>query len=76
MRVFYDPESDTLVLWDGTAAIYGMEIAKGLTLNTDEGGVPHMVSIDGAAAMFRDVFNKATRLRDVPTSQLLHPESE
>ena len=48
LKVFYDPETDTLSLWNGRPACEGEEVGEGLTADFDEAGEVVGITLDGA----------------------------
>ena len=51
LKVFYDPETDTLSLWNGRPACEGGEVGEGLTADYDADGDVVGVTLDGAAKL-------------------------
>ena len=51
LRVFYDPETDTLSLWNGLPACDGGEVGEGLTADYDADGDVVGITLDGAAKL-------------------------
>ncbi len=51
LRVFYDPETDTLSLWNGLPACEGAEVGEGLTADYDADGDVVGITLDGAAKL-------------------------
>ncbi len=76
LLVSYDPETNTLDLSDGKSASYGVIIADGLTVFTDDGDIPHRVTIDSAADLLRDILVGKVAVSDHPAGQPLPSESE
>ena len=52
LKVYYDPETDTLSLWNGRAACEGEEIGEGLTADYDDAGDVVGITLDGASKLF------------------------
>ena len=48
LKVFYDPETDTLSLWNGRSACEGEEVGEGLTVDYDAEGEVVGITLDGA----------------------------
>ena len=53
LRVFYDPETDTLSLWNGLPACEGGEVGEGLTADYDADGDVVGITLDGAAKLLK-----------------------
>lgn len=53
LLIGYDPESDTLSLWNGTPANYGETVAEHLTAESDGGGKVTGITLENAAALLR-----------------------
>ena len=51
LKVFYDPETDTLSLWNGRPACQGEEIGEGLTADFDHAGEVVGITLDGASKL-------------------------
>ena len=51
LKVFYDPETDTLSLWNGRPACEGEEVGEGLTADYDNDGGLVGITLDGAAKL-------------------------
>ena len=51
LKVFYDPETDTLSLWNGLPACDAGEVGEGLTADYDTNGEVVGVTLDGAAKL-------------------------
>ena len=51
LKVFYDPETDTLSLWNGRPACEGEEIGEGLTADFDHAGEVVGITLDGASKL-------------------------
>ena len=48
LQVFYDPETDTLSLWNGDPACEASEVGEGLTVDYDGDGEVVGIALDGA----------------------------
>ena len=53
LKVFYDPETDTLSLWNGRPACEGEEIGEGLTADFDRAGEVVGITLDGASKLLK-----------------------
>ena len=51
LKVFFDPETDTLSLWNGQPACEGEEIGEGLTADFDHAGEVVGITLDGASKL-------------------------
>ena len=51
LKVFYDPETDTLSLWNGSPACEAGEVGEGLTADYDADGEVVGITLDGAAKL-------------------------
>ena len=51
LKVSYDPETDTLSLWNGLPACEGGEVGEGLTADYDADGDVVGITLDGAAKL-------------------------
>jgi uncharacterized protein YuzE len=51
LTVYYDPETDTLSLWNGRPACEGGEVGEGLTADFDTEGEVVGITLDGAAKL-------------------------
>ena len=51
LKVHYDPETDTLSLWNGRPACEGSEVGEGLTADFDADGDVVGVTLDGASRL-------------------------
>ena len=51
LQVYYDPETDTLSLWNGRPASEGGEVGEGLTADYDADGEVVGITLDGAAKL-------------------------
>ena len=51
LKVFYDPETDTLSIWNGRPACEGGEVGEGLTVDYDADGEVVGITLDGAAKL-------------------------
>ena len=58
LKVFYDPETDTLSLWNGLPACDAGEVGEGLTADYDTNGEVVGVTLDGAAKLLMPHLNK------------------
>ena len=48
LQVYYDPETDTLSLWNGLPACEASEVGEGLTADFDSAGEVVGFTLDGA----------------------------
>jgi uncharacterized protein YuzE len=48
LKIYYDPETDTLSLWNGRPACEGGEVGEGLTADFDADGEVVGITLDGA----------------------------
>ena len=51
LQVYYDPETDTLSLWNGRPANEGGEVGEGLIADYDAEGEVVGITLDGAAKL-------------------------
>ena len=51
LLIGYDPESDTLSLWNGTPANYGETVAQNLTAETTAQGIVTGITLENAAKL-------------------------
>ena len=51
LKVFYNPETDTLSLWNRLPACEGGEVGEGLTADYDADGDVVGITLDGAAKL-------------------------
>ena len=51
LKVYYDPETDTLSLWNGRPASEGGDVGEGLTADYDAEGEVVGITLDGAAKL-------------------------
>ena len=51
LLIGYDPESDTLSLWNGTPANYGETVAENLTAETTAEGIVTGITLENAAKL-------------------------
>ena len=51
LLIGYDPESDTLSLWNGTPANYGETVAQNLTAETTAEGIVTGITLENAAKL-------------------------
>ena len=51
LAVYYDPETDTLSLWNGRPACEGGEVGEGLTADYDAEGEVVGITLDGASKL-------------------------
>ena len=51
LQVYYDPETDTLSLWNGCPASEGGDVAEGLIADYDADGEVVGITLDGAAKL-------------------------
>ena len=61
LKVFYDPETDTLSLWNGLPACEGGEVGEGLTADYDADGDLVGITLDGAAKLLTPYLLERTR---------------
>lgn len=74
--VSYDPAMDELTLWDGTPASFGAHVGLGLTVFSDEDDVPHIVTLEPASELLRELLVRKEAVTDQPASQLLQSKSD
>ena len=53
LDIYYDPDSDTLSLWNGTPAGYGEMVAKHLTAESNADGEVVGITLEHAAELLR-----------------------
>ena len=58
LKVFYDPETDTLSLWNGRPACEGEEVGEGLTVDLDGDGEVVGITLDGASKLLAPYIGK------------------
>ena len=51
LKIDYDPETDTLSLWNGRPACEGSEVGEGLTADFDADGEVVGITLDGAVKL-------------------------
>ena len=51
LKVFYDPSTDTLSLWNGSTACEASEVGESLTADFDADGEVVGITLDGAAKL-------------------------
>ena len=51
LKIKYDPDVDILILWNGTPASNGTDIAEGLMVFLDEEDEPQIVILEGASKL-------------------------
>ena len=51
LQVYYDPETDTLSLWNGLPACEASEVGEGLTADFDADGEVVGITLDGASRL-------------------------
>jgi uncharacterized protein YuzE len=51
LKIDYDPETDTLSLWNGRPACEGGEVGEGLTADFDADGEVVGITLDGAVKL-------------------------
>ena len=83
--VQYDPDTDTLVLGNGTPASNGSTVARGLMVFYDDDDAPHMVTLENARSVLLALLQetRGAQCRPVssspqfsPSSQLCHTQPE
>ena len=62
LQVKYDPETDTLTLWNGTPASNASSIARHLMVFFDEGNDPQVVTLEHASEFLGPLFENARSL--------------
>ncbi len=61
LKVFYDPETDTLSLWNGIPACEASEVGEGLTADYGADGEVVGITLDGAAKLLAPhIWDRAT----------------
>ena len=58
LKVFYDPETDTLSLWNGRPACEGEEVGEGLIADYDSDGEVVGITLDGALKLLGPYLKK------------------
>ncbi len=58
LQLFYDPETDTLSLWNGLPASDAYEIGEGLSADYDANGDVVGITLDGAAKLLTPHFKR------------------
>ena len=59
LQVEYDPETDTLTLWNGTPASNASSVAAGLSVFFDEDEQPQLITLENAGRLLGPLFNQA-----------------
>ena len=60
LTVYYDPETDTLSLWNGRPACEGGEVGEGLTADYDADGEVVGITLDGASKLLTPYLRQST----------------
>ena len=53
LEIYYDPETDTLSLWNGQPGNYGADVAENLTVDLDDDGEVVGFTLEHAAELLK-----------------------
>ena len=62
LEIYYDPETDTLSLWNGQPGNYGADVAENLTVDFDSDGEVSGFTLEHAAELLESVLHPPVHL--------------